>query len=218
MTIPIRILRSSTFIEYPEAVTFMEKYVDNILNKNVLGCLWFLEHPPTITGGTSAKKTDLLIPCDIPVYASGRGGQYTYHGPGQRVVYLMLDLKLFHKDVRFFVNQLETWLSNTLKKAGLDTKTYKDRIGIWVPNSKNYIESKIAAIGLRIKKWVCYHGIAINVSPNLNHFKTIVPCGIQELGVTSLENEDVDIKMSVLDELLIEEFCKLFEAQVTHDT
>jgi lipoyl(octanoyl) transferase len=130
----------------------------------------------------------------------------------------MLDLKLFKKDIKYFVHQLETWLIQTFKVIGLHTVTKKDRIGIWVPNSINKIESKIAAIGLRIKKWIVYHGVAINISPDLNHFQNIIPCGIKEFSITSLKNEGIETSMSNMDHLLINEFCKLFNTQIINDS
>jgi len=211
----IRIIRTTNSIEYLDAIALMEQYVEDIINKGSPGCLWFLEHPPTITGGTGATKSDILkIPNNIPIYETGRGGKYTYHGPGQRLVYIMLDLRLLKKDIKFFIRQLETWLTNSFQKIGLHTEVKKDRIGIWVPNSANRIESKIAAIGLRIKKWVTFHGVAINIAPDLNHFQNIVPCGIKEFGITSLKNEGLYVNTATFDYLLTNEFCKLFNAQI----
>lgn len=214
MTIPLRIIHTTELIEYPDAVMVMEQYVEDIISQGAPGCLWFLEHHPTITGGTGATKSDILKIPTIPVYDTGRGGKYTYHGPGQRLVYIMLDLKLLKKDIKFFVSQLETWLINSFQQIGLHTEVKEGRIGIWVPNSVNRIESKIAAIGLRIKRWVTFHGVAINISPDLNHFQNIVPCGIKEFGVTSLKNEGLSISMPKFDYLLTNEFCKLFNAQI----
>lgn len=211
--IPIRIIKSSDLVHYPDAITFMDDYVDQIINHGAPGCLWFLEHPHTITGGTSADKSDLLSPPSTPVYETGRGGKYTYHGPGQRVVYVMLDLKLFDKDIKKFVELLEQWLMNSFQKLGLTTHIKDKQIGIWVQNSTNKIESKIAAIGLRVKRWVTYHGVAINVSTDLNRFQDIIPCGIKDLGVTSFQNEGISIQLPQLDLLLIDEFCKLFKSQ-----
>lgn len=211
--IPLRIITSLEPVSYPDAIMFMDEYVDSIINNNAPGCLWFLEHPHIITGGTSAEDSDIIFPQNIPIYETGRGGKYTYHGPGQRVVYVMLDLKLFDKDIKRFVRQLETWLINSLHTLGLNTHIKDKQVGIWVPNSKNNVESKIAAVGLRIKRWVTFHGVAINVSTDLNYFQGIVPCGIKELGVTSLHHEGISIQLPQLDHLLINEFCKLFKAQ-----
>jgi lipoyl(octanoyl) transferase len=211
--IPIRIIHSSDSVSYPDAVAFMEQYIDNIINEGAPGCLWFLEHPHMITGGTSSENSDLLSSPNIPVYETGRGGKYTYHGPGQRVVYVMLDLKLFDRDIKNFIRLLEEWLINSFRKLGLVTCTKDKQVGIWVPTSANKVESKIAAIGLRVKRWVTYHGVAINVSTDLNRFQDIVPCGIKELGVTSFQNEGISIQLPQLDLLLIDEFCKLFKTQ-----
>lgn len=213
MKIPVRLLHTPEVVDYPDAVNFMEGYVEDIINNKAPGCLWFLEHPPTITGGTGADKSEVLRISDIPIYDTGRGGKYTYHGPGQRIVYVMLDLNLFKKDIKLFVNQLEIWLINSFAKVGLHTEVRDDRIGIWVPDSLNKKESKIAAIGLRLKKWVTYHGVAINISPDLKHFQNIVPCGIKEFGVTSLKNEGLPIKIETFDQILIDEFCKLFQTK-----
>lgn len=211
--IPLRIITSLEPVSYPDAIMFMDEYVDSIINNNAPGCLWFLEHPHIITGGTSADDRDIISPPNIPIYETGRGGKYTYHGPGQRVVYVILDLKLFDKDIKRFVRELETWLINSLHTLGLNTRIKDKQVGIWVPNSKNNIESKVAAVGLRIKRWVTFHGVAINVSTDLNYFQGIVPCGIKELGVTSLQHEGISIQLPQLDDLLINEFCKLFKAQ-----
>jgi lipoyl(octanoyl) transferase len=216
--IPIKLIVSKTPVDYLDAVSFMEQQVDEMITKGEPGYLWFLEHPPTITSGTSSNSTDLLTKNpDIPVYESGRGGQYTYHGPGQRIVYVMLDLRHFGKDIKKFIQLLEEWLINSLAITGLSTHIKPNKVGIWVENSKNKIDSKIAAIGLRVRRWVTYHGVAINVSTDLNRFKDIVPCGIKEFGVTSFHNEDISINMSQLDQILVSEFCKLFKTQVIQD-
>lgn len=211
--IPLRIITSKELIAYPDALLFMEKYVDSIINDGAPGCLWFLEHPHIITGGTSADISDIVSSSNIPIYETGRGGKYTYHGPGQRVVYIMLDLKLFNKDIKQFVRQLESWIINSMTQLGLNTCTKDKQVGIWVKNSKNNIESKIAAVGLRIKRWVTFHGIAINAFTDLSYFQSIIPCGIKDLGVTSLQNEGISIQMPQLDHLLTDEFCKLFKTQ-----
>jgi lipoyl(octanoyl) transferase len=211
--IPIRIIQSPEPVNYPDAIAFMEQYVDSIINDEAPGCLWFLEHPHIITSGTSSENSDLLALPNIPVYHTGRGGKYTYHGPGQRVVYIMLDLKLFDKDIKKFVKLLEEWLINSFQKLGLTTHVKDKQIGIWVQNSAHKIESKVAAIGLRVKRWVTYHGVAINVSTDLNRFQDIIPCGIKDLGVTSFQNEGISIQLPKLDLLLINEFCKLFKTQ-----
>lgn len=215
--IPIEVLRSSSPVEYPEAINFMEGYVDKIIAGEKPGCIWLLEHPPIITKGTSANDNDLLMPPRFPVYESGRGGKFTYHGPGQRIVYIMMNLKDVNIDIRVFVQNLERWLIDSLRNVGLQTYVNPGKVGVWVQNSNNGIESKIAAIGLRIKRWVSFHGVAINVCPNLNHFESIIPCGIKDLGVTSLKNEGIDIPMGDLDTILTDTFCNQFRVTIIND-
>ena len=216
--IPIKLIVSESQIDYLNAVTKMETHVDKMITNGALGCLWFLEHPPTITAGTSSNAKDLLTTNpNIPVYESGRGGKYTYHGPGQRIVYVMLDLRHFGKDIKTFIQRLEEWVINSMAIAGLSTHIKTNNVGIWVENSTNKVDSKIAAIGLRVRRWVTYHGVAINVSTDLKRFKEIVPCGIKEFGITSFLNEGISINMSQLDKILVSEFCKLFKTQVIQD-
>lgn len=152
--------------------------------------VWLLEHPPLYTAGVSAKAGDLLAPDRFPVFRSGRGGQYTYHGPGQRVVYVMLDLRQRGRDVTRFVHDLERWLIGALGTFGIEGETRKDRVGVWVARNGGAREDKIAAIGIRLRKWVSFHGIALNVAPDLEHFAGITPCGVSgpEFGVTSLRD------------------------------
>jgi len=174
--------------------------------------VWLLEHPPLYTGGTSAKADDLLD-TPFPVYETGRGGQYTYHGPGQRVGYVMLDLKRraapAQPDLRSYVQQLEAWIIATLAEFGIRGELREGRIGVWVvePSGK---ESKIAALGIRVKQWVTYHGIALNVSPDLSHYAGIVPCGIKEHGVTSLHALGVNVSMAEVDAALQRQFAHIF--------
>jgi len=172
-------------VDYEAALSVMEARVAAIRDDNADELVWLLEHPPLYTAGTSAKADDLLDP-RFPVFKTGRGGEYTYHGPGQRVVYVMLDLKKRQQvpDIKKYVWQLEEWIIRSLAALGVDGGRREGRIGIWVitPNG----EAKIAAIGVRIRHWVTYHGISINVDPDLTHFDGIVPCGISEYGVTSL--------------------------------
>lgn len=216
--IPIKVVISESLVDYPYAANRMEQHVEDMLTKGAPGCLWFLEHPPTITAGTSSNQNDLLVKSsEIPVYESGRGGQYTYHGPGQRIVYVMFDLSQFGKDLKKFILTLERWLINSIAVAGLSCHIKPNKVGVWVENSINEVDSKIAAIGLRVKRWITYHGVAINVSTDLKRFQDIVPCGIKEYGVTSFQNEGIDIKMPQLDQILVSEFCKLFNTQVIHD-
>ena len=175
---------SEDLVPYEEALAFMEERAAAIRSGTARECAWLLEHPPLFTAGTSADPAELFNPLGFPVHEAGRGGRYTYHGPGQRVVYLMLDLDRRGRDVRRLVHSLEGWIIATLADLGVSAHRAEGRIGIWVGEGAG--EQKIAALGIRIKRWVTLHGIAINVSPELSHFGGIVPCGISEFGVTSL--------------------------------
>lgn len=202
---------SDTLIDYDVALDTMSKRVSDMIEGKKPELLWALEHPPLYTAGSSADISDLLSPDKFPVYETGRGGQYTYHGPGQRVVYTMLNLKTRMRgkpDIRRFVCLLEAWIINTLAQFGVKGERREGRIGIWVvqPDGR---EDKIAALGIRVKKWVTFHGIAINVNPDLSHFSGIVPCGISQHGVTSLHALGKDISMEQLDAVLKSEFEKL---------
>lgn len=172
-------------VPYPEAVAFMEERVAAIRAGTAPECVWLLEHPPLYTAGTSADPRDLLQPNRFPVHASGRGGQYTYHGPGQRVAYVMVDLRARGGDVRSYVRALEEWIIRTLAHFLVKGERRDGRVGIWVDRGGGR-EDKIAAIGVRVRHWVTFHGIALNVEPDLEHFSGIVPCGISRHGVTSL--------------------------------
>jgi lipoyl(octanoyl) transferase len=167
-----------------------------------------LQHPPLYTAGTSAQDQDLISPDRFPVYKTGRGGQYTYHGPGQRVAYVMLNLKTRTPDVRAYVAALEDWVIGTLKVLGVTGERREDRVGVWVrrPELGEGREDKIAAIGIRVRHWVTFHGISINVSPNLEHFSGIVPCGVTNQGVTSLDDLGINATMDEVDEILQREF------------
>ena len=180
-------------LPYPEAVDFMEARVEEIAAGNAPELVWLVEHPPIYTEGTSADPADLIDP-RFPVYKTGRGGQYTYHGPGQRVAYVMLDLKRRKPDVRAYVHNLEEWLIRTLALFNVKGERREGRIGIWVPREGGR-EDKIAAIGVRLRHWVTYHGIALNIDPNLSDFTGIVPCGIREHGVTSLADLGIPASM-----------------------
>ena len=178
---------SSIPIPYPEALAFMEARVDAIIKNEAPELIWLLQHPPLYTAGTSAKSNDLLQ-SPFPVYQTGRGGQYTYHGPGQLVAYVMLNLKTRDAmDVRAYVKQLEEWIIATLAGFGIESFTRAGRVGVWVKQAGLGGEAKIAALGIRIRKWVTYHGISINVTPDLSHYAGIVPCGLSEFGVTSFK-------------------------------
>lgn len=171
-------------VPYEEALAFMTVRAAAIREGAAKECIWLLEHPPLFTAGTSADPSELFNPMDFPVFEAGRGGRYTYHGPGQRVGYVMLDLEKRGKDIRCFVHQLEQWMIDTLSELGVDAHRAEGRIGIWVGEGAN--EAKIGALGVRVKRWVTLHGFALNVAPDLSHFRGIVPCGIAEFGVTSL--------------------------------
>jgi lipoyl(octanoyl) transferase len=177
-------------VPYLEAVAAMEARVTAIRAGAAPELVWLLEHPPLYTAGTSARAGDLLEPVRFPVYASGRGGQYTYHGPGQRVAYVMLDLARRGPDVRAFVCALESWLIRTLAAFNIKGETRTGRVGIWVDRpatgGRSGQEDKIAALGIRVRRWVTFHGIALNVEPDLGHFSGIVPCGLRDHGVTSM--------------------------------
>lgn len=202
-------ITSEGLTSYEEATRFMEERVAKIAAGEADECIWLLEHPPLYTAGTSAKREDLTDPERFPVYESKRGGQYTYHGPGQRVVYVMLDLNRRGKDVRLFVEQLETWVIDALARFNIKGEIRDGRVGVWVTRpdrpktaAGQMAEDKIAAIGIRLRKWVSFHGISINVEPDLEHFTGIVPCGISDFGVTSLVDlglpvtlEDVDVAL-----------------------
>jgi len=205
---PVRWLVSEGLTPYPEAIAFMEQEVERIAHGEADELVWLVEHPPLYTAGTSARAQDLLVPNRFPVFETGRGGEYTYHGPGQRVVYIMLDLKRRKRDVRAFVAAIEDSIIRTLDSMNIRGERREDRVGVWVrrpekPPLPNGAESedKIAAIGIRLRHWVSFHGLSINVEPDLSHFTGIVPCGISGYGVTSLIDlglpvtmEDVDIR------------------------
>lgn len=193
---------------YPDALSWMERRVAAIRDDGADECIWLLEHPPLYTAGTSAQTEDLLQPDRFPVHRTGRGGEYTYHGPGQRIAYAMLDLKARRPDVRWFVNAMEEWIILSLKSFGVRGERREGRVGVWVVTSEG--EKKIAALGVRVRKWVTFHGLSINVDPDLSHFDGIVPCGIQEFGVTSLADLGVAATMDDLDAALRDTFDRAF--------
>ena len=191
---------------YEDALAFMEARVADIIAGTADECIWLLEHPPLYTAGTSAKPEDLVDPDRFPVYDARRGGEYTYHGPGQRVVYVMLDVGKRGHDVRKFVKDLENWVIATLDTFNIKGEIREGRVGVWVERPEkptnadgSAAEDKIAAIGIRLRKWVSFHGISINVEPDLSHFDGIVPCGIREHGVTSLVDLGLPVTMDDLD-------------------
>jgi len=203
---------SDGLVPYDEALTAMEARVADIRAGRAGELVWLLEHPPLYTAGTSSKPQDLLQPLRLPVHAAGRGGQYTYHGPGQRVAYTMLDLRQRRQDVRRFVADLEDWIIRTLARFNVKGERRAGRVGIWIEEGGGR-ESKIAAIGVRVRKWVTYHGVALNVDPDLAHYRGIVACGIREHGVTSLAAQGIAVGMAEVDAALKESFEPAFAAR-----
>lgn len=204
---------------YAQTLAAMEARVAAISEGTAPEAIWLLEHPPLYTSGTSAKPEDLTDPSRFPVFSAGRGGQYTYHGPGQRVAYVMLDLNQRGRDVRKFVCALENWVIGTLATFNVKAERRTGRVGVWVtrpdqaPNPDGSVhEDKIAAIGVKLRRWVSFHGISINVEPDLTHFSGIVPCGIRDHGVTSLVDLGLAVTLADLDAALIAEFPKHFPA------
>lgn len=199
-------------VPYPDALAAMKARAAAIAEGTAAEAVWLLEHPPLYTAGTSAERKDLLEPERFPVYEAGRGGEYTYHGPGQRVAYVMLDLRARGRDVRCLVQGLEGWLIDTLGAFNIKAERREGRIGVWVrrPDKGFAREDKIAAIGVRVSRWVTFHGIALNVSPDLSHFGGIVPCGISDQGVTSLEDLGHLVSMPEVDSVLRAAFVHRF--------
>jgi lipoyl(octanoyl) transferase len=187
-------------LPYPQAVAFMEARAAEIAEGRAGELVWLVEHPPIYTAGTSAKDSD-LIDARFPVFKTGRGGQFTYHGPGQRVGYVMLDLKRRKADVRAYVRDLEEWLIRALALLGVTGERREGRVGIWVARPGGR-EDKIAAIGVRVRRWVTFHGVSFNVAPDLTHFTGIVPCGVREHGVTSLADLGISATMADADNAL----------------
>jgi lipoyl(octanoyl) transferase len=198
-------------VPYADAVAAMEARVAAIGGGTAPELVWLVEHPPLYTAGTSARDADLVEPGLFPVHRSGRGGQYTYHGPGQRVAYVMLDLKRRGSDIRRYVHTLEDWLIGALARFGIAGERRAGRVGIWVAGADGK-ENKIAAIGVRVRQWVSYHGIALNVAPDLAHYRGIVPCGVSGHGVTSLAALGVTATMAEVDAALRGAFAEAFEA------
>ena len=201
---------SEAAVGYEPAVAAMEARVADIHAGAAPELVWLLEHPPLYTAGTSAQAGDLIEPGLFPVYRSGRGGQYTYHGPGQRVGYVMLDLGRRGGDLRAYVCGLEEWMIRTIAAFGLKGERRQGRVGIWI-NEGGGRESKIAAIGVRVRHWVSFHGVALNVDPDLSHYRGIVPCGVSEHGVTSLARLGVTADRQAVDQALRRAFAEVFE-------
>ncbi|WP_378950277.1 lipoyl(octanoyl) transferase LipB [Mesorhizobium sp. ANAO-SY3R2] len=214
---PVEWRIESGLTPYDQALAFMESRADEIRRGTAGEMVWLVEHPPIYTAGTSARLEDLVDPDRFPVFNTGRGGEYTYHGPGQRVAYAMLDLKRRREDVRAFVAALEAWIIKALGTFNVKGERREDRVGVWVvrPDRPHLpdgtpAEDKIAAIGIRLRRWVSFHGIAINVEPELGHFSGIVPCGVTEHGVTSLVDLGLPVTMADLDVALKAAFEEIF--------
>jgi lipoyl(octanoyl) transferase len=188
---------SPTPIAYPEAIETMESRVDDIIERTKPELIWMLQHPPLYTAGTSSDIKELKDVTRFPVFEAGRGGRYTYHGPGQRVIYAMIDLRERGQDLRAHVWRLEEWIIRVLADFKVKAERREGRIGLWVTTGDT--EEKVAAIGVRIRKWVAYHGLSLNIDPDLSHFSGIVPCGISEFGVTSLHKLGKKVTMSEID-------------------
>ena len=214
-------LISERTVPYEEALATMEARVADIRAGRARELVWLLEHPPLYTAGTSSREIDLLEPARFPVHVAGRGGQYTYHGPGQRVAYVMLDLRRRRQDVRRFVSDLEEWTIRTLGRFNVAAERRAGRVGVWVGRPDKPAlpdgsprEDKIAAIGVRIRHWVSFHGISINVEPDLSHYAGIVPCGIAGHGVTSLVDLGLPVTLADLDMALAKTFVEVFGSDV----
>ena len=201
---------SDGLVPYDEALAFMTERAGAIREGTAAECVWLLEHPPLFTAGTSANPAELFNPLGFPVHEAGRGGRYTYHGPGQRVGYVMLDLEKRGKDIRCFVHSLEGWMIATLSELGVSAHRAPGRIGIWVGDGAQ--EAKIGALGVRVKRWVTLHGFALNVAPNLSHFGGIVPCGISDFGVTSLAAQGKQVTPAGVDAALKRSFPSFLRA------
>ncbi|MEQ8510806.1 MAG: lipoyl(octanoyl) transferase LipB [Rhodospirillaceae bacterium] len=221
-TVQFRI--SKGLIPYEQAVEEMEARVAAIYDGQAAELVWFLEHPPLYTAGTSAQAADLLTPDRFPVFKAGRGGQYTYHGPGQRVAYVLLDLRHYGQDVRAYVQSLEAWIIASLEKFEITGETRCDRIGIWVQRQNAQADSilpagedKIGAIGVRLRRWITFHGVALNIAPDLSHFDGIVPCGVTQHGVTSMAALGKNITMDEVDQTLKKAFEDEFKVTLENE-
>lgn len=219
-TVPVSWVVSDEPVAYEDAMARMDARVAAISNGEAPECVWLLEHPPLYTAGTSAHAEDLLETRRFPVFNTGRGGQYTYHGPGQRVAYVMLDLHRRTPDLRRFVTALEDWLIGTLDAFNVRGERREDRVGVWVrrPEKGLETEDKIAAIGIRVRRWVTFHGISLNVEPDLSHFSGIVPCGIHGHGVTSLVDLGLPVTLNDVDVALRAAFEPIFGPVALSDT
>ncbi|MBS7698226.1 MULTISPECIES: lipoyl(octanoyl) transferase LipB [unclassified Chelatococcus] len=217
---PVAWIVTEGLVDYEVAMAAMEARVAAIAEGRAAECVWLIEHPPLYTAGTSANDADLVDATRFPVHHTGRGGQYTYHGPGQRVAYVMLDLKQRAQDLRLFVSALEQWLIATLDGFNIRGERREDRVGVWVrrPDKGALTEDKIAAIGIRVRRWVTFHGISLNVEPDLGHFSGIVPCGVTQHGVTSLVDLGIPITMPEVDDVLRRAFEEQFGPTILGDS
>lgn len=206
----ISVFRSKVPLEYQATISRMEAYVDQMIRGEAEDAIWLLEHQDVVTAGASAKAEDLLNKNAFPVVKTGRGGQYTYHGPGQRIIYVMLKLQDNERDLKKFVFKLEQVIINVLQKIGINGTRKENKVGIWIDSSKLNVESKVAALGIRVRKWVTYHGVSFNINSSLEGFRCIVPCGINGFGTTSLEKEGFFLSFEEFDALFINEFEKVF--------
>jgi lipoyl(octanoyl) transferase len=213
---PVEWAVAEALVSYDEAVAEMEARVAAIAQGTAPERVWLVEHPPLYTAGTSAHDEDLVEPERFPVFRSGRGGQFTYHGPGQRVAYVMLDLQRRRPDLRAYVAALEAWLIATLAEFNVPGERREDRVGVWVrrPGKGASAEDKIAAIGIRVRRWVSFHGVSLNVEPDLSHFSGIVPCGVRGHGVTSLVDLGIPVTMPEVDAVMRGAFERVFGATV----
>ena len=200
---------SNKAINYEDSVEIMEKRVEHISSKIKSELLWFLEHPAIYTAGTSSNEKDLLKKNTFPVFKTSRGGEYTYHGPGQRIIYIMLNLRERSYDIRRFVNTLESWIVDSLSDLGVESRLIKGKVGVWI-DKRGEPEEKIASIGLRVRKGITFHGISLNIDPNLDHFNGIVSCGNKKNGVTSLKKLGIILPKEKIDGILLKNFEKNF--------
>jgi lipoyl(octanoyl) transferase len=198
-------------VDYPAAIAMMEARVEAMIAEEAPEMVWLLEHPPLYTSGSSVKCDDLLDATRFPVFATGRGGQYTYHGPGQRLVYVMHDLNQRGRDLRAHICRLEEWLIQSLAEFEIRGERRQGRVGIWVQRTDGS-EAKIAAIGVRVRRWIAYHGLALNLDPDLSHYQGIVPCGLKDYGVTSMRALGSAATMPEVDAVLRRKFASVFEA------
>ena len=205
----IEFFNSNELVDYKKSIELMEKRVEGINEDKASELLWFLEHPSIYTAGTSSNDKDLLNENLFPVFRTNRGGQFTYHGPGQRIAYVMLNVRDRDYNVKSFIRLLEQWIMNSLMDIGIKSFLIKGKVGIWVNN-----EEKIASLGLRIRKGISFHGISLNINPNLEHFSGIIPCGNENSGITSIEKIGLNIKKKEIDKILISNFKKIFEVKI----